>query len=71
MLEELENEGRRNLIRSVRNADIEEGELNFDSIAGNKVKFVLITEIVHSLCNFSYHTSIDFDGNQFFAAFAK
>ena len=71
VLQKFEDQGRRDLVRRVRDAYIKEGELDFDGIACNELELVLVSHIGDSLGHFSHHTRIDFDGNDLFAAFEK
>lgn len=71
VLEELENQGRRDLIRGVGNAQVEKGQLSLDGITLDELELVLIAQFAHSLGDFSDHAGINFDCNRFLASFQE
>lgn len=68
MLQQLENQGRRDLIRGVGNANVEEGKLHFDSIAADQLEFVLVAHDVHTLGHFSNHAGVHLDRDNLLAS---
>jgi hypothetical protein len=69
VLEELEHERRRDLIRGIRDAKIEEWQLGLDGVALNELKFVLVAELVNSLSYLGDHTRVYFHCYSLFASF--
>ena len=68
MLEELEYQRRRDLIRSVGDTEIEKWQLSLDCISLDQLEFVLIAKLVDTLADLGDHSRIDFNCDSLFAS---
>jgi len=59
------------LVGGVRDTDIKEGEVNFDSVTADELKLVLVTHYVHTFGDLSDHAWVNFDCDDLFASLHK
>lgn len=68
MLQKLENERRRNLVRRISDTDIKEGEVNFDGITTDELEFMLVAHDVNTFGDLGDHTRVYLDSNDLLAS---
>ena len=71
MLQKLEDERRADLIRCIRNAEVEEGKVDLDCIAGDHLELVGVAQVLDTLGHFSDHPRIDLNRYDFLAPFEQ
>jgi len=67
VLQQLKDQRRRDLVRRVGNADVEEGHVCLDCVALNQLELVSLAQFVDPLGHFGDHPRVDLHGNDLFA----
>ena len=67
MLKQLKNKGRRDLVRRVSDANIEEWELNLYRISADQLELILVAHNIYTLCDFSHHSGVHLNRNDLLA----